>query len=109
MIGKKASSHSKPQQSTSKIPQFFYPYLVRFLDLGLRLSFALSLQSSKYVALRGRQSYPEIGKREDLHNQAVMGLSKRGFPRFSVPDHWKKKTSSLSKVGFIIEDLPIRY
>ena len=36
---------------------------------------------------RGRESYPEIGK--------------RGFPSFSVPDYWKKKSSSrpsLSKV-----------
>jgi len=63
MIGKKASSHTRPDQS-SKIPQFFYPYLIRVLDLGLR----------------GRESYPEIGK--------------RGFPSFSVPDYWKKKSSS---------------
>jgi len=98
MIGKKAvnpaSQNSKP---LSSLPNFLQPYLFKFLDLGLR----------------GRESYPEIGKRDATshpHLDATLPhwlrkdlarLGKRGSPSFSIPEHWRKKTfdkPSLSKL-----------
>ena len=96
MIGKKATtSHTSEEQKTRPTLPILYPYLIKFLDMGLR----------------GRQSYPEIGKRGDgvggdnnldmktwlKQHIARLGSGKRGFPSFSVPDHWKSKTKSSSK------------
>lgn len=99
MIGKKAanpaSHNAKP---LSSLPNFLQPYLFKFLDLGLR----------------GRESYPEIGKRDASPSQPHLDatlphwlrkdlarIGKRGSPSFSIPEHWRKKTfdkPSLSKL-----------
>jgi len=94
MIGKKAASPASQPSSSSLLPSFFQPYLLKFLDLGLR----------------GRETYPEIGKRGRVHldaslphwlRQDLARLGKRGAPSFSIPEHWTKKTfvkPSLSKL-----------
>jgi len=99
MIGKKAANPaSHTTKPLSSLPNFLQPYLLKFLDLGLR----------------GRESYPEIGKRDarpsQVHLDATLPhwlrkdlarLGKRGSPSFSIPDHWRKKTfdkPSLSKL-----------
>jgi len=94
MIGKKASSHNSDNNESPKFLSQIYPYLIRFLEFGMR----------------ERQSYPEIGKRGGKPDfeyppwlkMDLARIGKRGFPRFSIPDSWKKVKSqsrpSLSKL-----------
>jgi len=87
MIGKKASSQNSNEDSPKFLSQI-YPYLIRFLEFGMR----------------ERQSYPEIGKRSGKPDfeyppwlkMDLARIGKRGFPRFSIPESWKK-VKSLSK------------
>jgi len=82
MIGKKASSHNKAQKLMMPV---LYPYLIRFLDMGLS------------------SSYPDVGKRSGTSGmktwmkQNIANIGKRGFPSFSVPESWKSKSKSSSR------------
>ena len=62
---------------------------------------------------RGRQSYPQMGKRSGQAaalpswlQQDISRLGKRGFPSFSVPDAWKKpKTFSKPSLSKLREEM----
>jgi len=91
MIGKKAStsstsSHTKAQRVMMPV---LYPYLIKFLDLGL---------SSSNQAIGKRSGIPDMKTWAWLQKHIGAKLQKRGFPSFSVPDSWKSKSKSSSRL-----------
>lgn len=90
MIGKKASTKSTSSQTKAQrvMMPVLYPYLIKFLDLGL---------SSSNQAIGKRSGIPDMKTWAWLQKHIGAKLQKRGFPSFSVPDSWKSKSKSSSR------------